>query len=128
MCLEPIEAVQLWRSLRFRGATLYRAAATTHNGQHGAAAIFKYRITTSSVKQETMWHASTCLPVDVELTATLYVIEHAHATLRKTARVYVATIIEAALSAVEKGQKVRCGREVVHKIADTVEMGLSVIA
>lgn len=34
--------------------------------------------------------------------------------------VYVATTSKEALSAMEKGQKVRCGREVVHKIADAL--------
>jgi hypothetical protein len=41
-------------------------------------------------------------------------------TLRKTAHVCVASTSREALSAIEKGQKVRCGREVVHKIADAV--------
>lgn len=41
-------------------------------------------------------------------------------TLRKTAHVYVAARSREALSVIEKGQRVGCGREVVHKIADAV--------
>ena len=54
------------------------------------------------------------------LTAIRYAIEHARDTLRKSAHVYVATTNIEALLAIEKGEKVRCGREVVHKIADAI--------
>ena len=50
----------------------------------------------------------------------MYALEHARDTLRKTAYVYVATASREALSAIEKGNRVRCGREVVPKIADAV--------
>lgn len=118
--LEPAEAVQLCRSLRFRGAYLYYAAAATQDGQCGAAATIKYRMTNGTVNRQAMAETSTCSPVSAELTAILYAIEHARDTLRKTAHVYVATTSKEALSAMEKGQKVRCGREVVHKIADAL--------
>lgn len=77
-------------------------------------------MTTGTVKQRAMAEISTCSHVSAELTAILYAIGHARDTLRKTAHVYVATTSKEALSAIEKGQKVRCGREVVHKIADAV--------
>jgi len=60
----------------------------------------------------------TCSPTNAELTAILYALGHARDTLRKTAHVYVATTSKDALSAIEKGHSVGCGREVVHKIAD----------
>jgi ribonuclease HI len=118
--LEADEAVQLCRSLRFRGAYLYYTAAETQDEQIGAAATIKYRMTTGTVKQQAMAEALTCSPVSAELTAILYALEHARDTLRKTAHVYVATTSKAALSAIEKGHKVGCGREVVRKIADAV--------
>lgn len=71
-------------------------------------------------KQQAIPETSTCSPVSAELTAILYAVEHARDTLRKTAHVYVATTSREALSAIEKGQRGRCGREVVHKIADAV--------
>ncbi|KAL1581657.1 hypothetical protein WHR41_09670 [Cladosporium halotolerans] len=74
-------------------------------------------MTTGTVKQQAMAEASTCSPVSAELTAILYAIEHARDTLRKTAHVYVATTSKEALSAIEKGQKVGCGREVAHNDA-----------
>jgi ribonuclease HI len=120
MYLEPNEAIQLCRSLRFRGAYLYYAAAETQDEQLGAAAIIKYRMTTGTAKQQAIVEALTCSPVNVELTAILYATEHARDTIRKTACVYVETMSREALSAIEKGQRVRCGREVVHKIADVV--------
>jgi hypothetical protein len=49
MYLEPAEGVQLCRSLRFRGAHLYRAAA----------AIIKYRMTAGTMKQQAMAETST---------------------------------------------------------------------
>jgi hypothetical protein len=118
--LEADEAVQLCRSLRFRGAYLYYAAAETRDEQFGAAAIIKYRMTTGTVKQQAMAETLTCSPVSAELTAMLYALEHARDTLRKTAHVYVATTSREALAAIEKGHRVGCGREVVHKIADAV--------
>jgi ribonuclease HI len=120
MYLEPAEAVQLCRSLRFRGAYLYYAAAATQDGQYDAAAIIKYRMTTGTVKQQAIAETSTCSPVSAELTAIRYAIEHARDTLRKTTHVYVATTSKEALPAIKKGQKVRCGREVVHEIVDAV--------
>lgn len=77
-------------------------------------------MTTGKVKQQAMAEISICLPVSTELTAMRYAIEHTRDTLRKSAHVYVATTSREALSAIEKGQKVRCGRKVVHKIADAV--------
>ena len=118
--LEPNEAIQLCRSLRFRGAYLYYAAAETQDEHIGAAAIIKYRMTTGTVKQQAIAEASTCSSVNAELTAILYAIQHARDTLCKTAHVYVATTSREALSAIEKGQGVGCGREVVRKIADAV--------
>jgi ribonuclease HI len=118
--LEPDEAVQLCRSLRFRGAYLYYAAAETQDEQIGAAATIKYRMTTGTVKQQAMAETLTCSPVSAELTAILYALEHARDTLRKTAHVYAATTSKEALAAIEKGQRVGCGREVMHKIAETV--------
>lgn len=103
---------------------MYYAAAETEGGQVGASAIIKYRMTTGIVKHQVLAESSTCSPVSAELTAILYAIEHARDTLRKSAHVYMATTSREALSAIEKGQKVRCGREVVRKIADAVlEMG-----
>jgi ribonuclease HI len=118
--LKPDKAVQLCRSLRFRGAYLYYAAAATQDGQHGAAATIKCRMTTGTVKQQAMAETSTCSPVSAELTAILYALGHARDMLRKTAHVYVATTSKEVLSAIEKGHKMGCGREVVLKIADAV--------
>jgi ribonuclease HI len=118
--LKPDEAVQLCRSLRFRGAYLYYAAAETGGEQIGAAATIKYRMTTGTVKQQAVAETKTCSLISAELTAILYALEHARDTLRKTAHVYVATKSKEALSAIAKGHKVGCGREVVHKIADAV--------
>ena len=67
-----------------------------------------------------MAEASTCLLVSAELIAILYALEHARDTLRKTTHVHVATTSREVLLAIEKGQKVGCEREVVHKIADAV--------
>lgn len=53
-------------------------------------------------------------------TALLYALEYARDTFRKTAHIYVATTSIEALLVIEKGQKVRDGREVAHKIADAV--------
>ena len=64
--------------------------------------------------------ASSCSLVSAELYAILYALEHARGTLRKTAHVYVATTSREPLSAIEKGHRVWCGREIVHKIADTI--------
>ena len=75
---------------------------------------------TGTVKQQAMAETLTCSPVSAELTAILYALKHARGTLRKTAYVYVATTSKDALSAIDKGHKVGCGREVVHKIADVV--------
>lgn len=77
-------------------------------------------MTTCTVKQQAMAEASTCSLISAELTAILNALEHARDTLRKTAHVYIATTNREALIAIEKGQKVRCGREVVHKIAGAV--------
>lgn len=60
MYVEPAEAVQLCRSLRFRCASLYYAAAATQDGQCGAAAIIKYRMTIGTVKQRAMAETATC--------------------------------------------------------------------
>jgi ribonuclease HI len=86
----------------------------------GAAATIMYRMTTGTVKQQAMAETSTCSLVSAELTATLYALEHARDTLRKTAHVYVATTSREALSAIEKGHEVGRGGEVVPKIADAV--------
>ena len=118
--LKADEAVQLCRSLRIRGAYLYYAAAETQDEQIGAAATIKYRMTTGMVKQQAIADTQTCSLISAELTAILYALEHARDTLRKTAHVYVATKSKEALSAIEKGHKVGCGREVVHKTADAV--------
>jgi hypothetical protein len=77
-------------------------------------------MTTGTVKQQAMAETSTCSLVSAELTATLYALEHARDTLRKTAHVYVARTSIDALSAIEKGHKVRCGREVVPMIANAI--------
>lgn len=116
--LDPGEAVQLCRSLRFRGAYLYYAAAETQNESTGAAAIIKYRMTTGTVKQQAIAEASTCSLISAELTGILYALEHARDILRKTAHVYVATTSREALTAIQKGHKVKSGREVCRKIAD----------
>jgi ribonuclease HI len=118
--LEPAEAVQLCRSLRFRGTYLYHAAAEIQDKQVGAAAIIKYRMTTGTVKQQAIAETSTCSLTGAELTAILYALEHARDTVCKTAHVYVATSSREALSAFGKGHKVGCGRQVVPKIADSV--------
>jgi ribonuclease HI len=118
--LKHDEAVQICRSLRFRGAYLYYAAAEIQDERVGAAATIKYRMTTGIVKQQAIAETQTCSLVSAELKAILYALEHARDTLRKTAHVYVATTSREALSAIEKGQTVGCGREVVHKIADAV--------
>ncbi|GAB7336447.1 hypothetical protein MBLNU13_g09741t1 [Cladosporium sp. NU13] len=118
--LEPDEAVQLCRSLRFRGAYLYYAAAETQDELRGAATIIKYHMTTGTLKQQAMAETLMCSPVSAELTAILYALEHARDTLRKTAHIYIATTSKEALSAIEKGHRVGCGREVVHKITDAV--------
>jgi len=112
--------VHLCRSVHFRGACLYYAAAGMRHGQFGAAAMVKYRITTDTVRKQAIAETSTCSLVGAELTAILYALGHAKNTLRKTATVYVATTSREALSAIEKGHKVNCGREVVHKIADAI--------
>jgi ribonuclease HI len=77
-------------------------------------------MTTGTVKQQAIAETQTCSRVSAELTAILYALERARDTLRKTAHVYVATTSREALSAIEKGQRVGCGREMVHKIADAV--------
>jgi ribonuclease HI len=118
--LEPAEAVQLCRSLRFRGAYLYYAAAEMQDERVGAAATIKYRMTTGTVKQQAIAETSTCSLVNAELTAILYALQHARDTLRKTAHVYIATTSREALSAIEKGHKVGGGREVVPKVANAV--------
>ncbi len=66
--------MQLCRSLRFRGAYLYYAAAQTQDEQIGAAAIIKYRMSTGTVKQQAMAEASTCSLASAELTAILYAL------------------------------------------------------
>jgi len=48
---EPEDAVQLCRSLRFRGAYLYYVASETQDELIGATPIIKYRMTTGAVKQ-----------------------------------------------------------------------------
>ena len=83
--MEPDEAVQLCRSLRFRGAYLYYAAAEVQDEQIGAATTIKYRMTTGRVKQRAIAETSMCSPVDAKLTAILYAVEHAEDTIRKTA-------------------------------------------
>jgi hypothetical protein len=118
--LKPDEAVQLCRSLRFRGAVLCYTAVKIQDEQVDAAAIIKYRMLTGTVKQQGIAETSTCSLVSAELTVILYALKHARETLRKTAHVYVAITSREALSAIEKGQRVGCGREVVHKVADTV--------
>lgn len=77
-------------------------------------------MTTGTVKQQAMAETQTCSLASAELTAILYALEHARDTLRKTAHVYVATTSKEALSAMEEGQRVGCGRKVVHEIADAV--------
>jgi len=110
--LKPAEAVQLRRSLRFRGAYLYYAAAEMQDERVGAAATVKYLITSGTVKQQMIAETFTCSVVTAELTAMMYALERARDTLRKTAHVYVATTSREALSAIEKGHKVGGGREV----------------
>ena len=75
---------------------------------------------TGTVKQQAIAETQTCSLVSAELKAILYALEHARDTLRKTTHVYVATTSEEALSVIGKGQRVGCGREVVHKITDAV--------
>ncbi|OQN95262.1 hypothetical protein B0A48_18586 [Cryoendolithus antarcticus] len=117
---EVAVAVQLCRYLPFQGTYLYYAAVETQHGQCGAAAIIKYRMTTGMVKHPAIVETSTCSPASAKLTAELYALEHARDALRKTARVYVAIMSREAPPAIEKGHKVRGGREVVHKITDTI--------
>ena len=64
--------MQLCRSLRFRGAYLYYAATETQEEQIGAAAVIKYWMTTSTVKQRAIAEASSSSLVSAELTAILY--------------------------------------------------------
>jgi hypothetical protein len=59
-------------------------------------------------------------PSSAGLTAILYALECARETLRKLTHAYVATTSRGTLSAFEKDQRVGCGREVVHEIADAV--------
>jgi hypothetical protein len=114
--LEPDQAVQLCRSLRYRGAYVYYAAADTQDEQVGAAAIIKYRMTTSMVKQQAIAETSTCSLHRAKLAAILYAIQYSTDTLRKTAH----TTSREALPTIEKGHTVGCGRGVVHKVADAV--------
>jgi hypothetical protein len=86
----------------------------------GAGTIIKYWVIMGTGKRQAMAETSTCSLVSDELTAILYVLEHARETLQKTAYVYVVTTSREALSTIEKAYKVRCGREDVHKPADTV--------
>jgi hypothetical protein len=73
--LQPDEAVQLCRSLRFRGAYLYYVAQ-------------RHRISISVQQQsQAIAEASTCLSVNAELIVILYAIEHARYVLRKTAHI-----------------------------------------
>jgi ribonuclease HI len=89
--LKPGEAVQLCRSLRFRGAYLYYAAAEIQDERVAAAATIKYRMTTGIVKQQAIAETQTCSLASAELKAILYALEHARDTLRKIAHVYVTT-------------------------------------
>jgi hypothetical protein len=114
--LEPNEAVQLCRSLRYRGAYVYYAAADTQDEQVGAAASIKYRTMTSTVKQQAIAETLTCSIDRAKLAAILYAIQYSTDTLRKTAH----TTSREALSIIEKGHMVGCGRGVVHKVADAV--------
>jgi ribonuclease HI len=95
-------------------------AVKIQDEQVGAAAILKYRMITGTVKQQAMSEISTCSLASAELTAIFYALEHVMGTLCETAHVYVATTSREALSAIEKGHKVGCRREVVHKIVDAV--------
>jgi hypothetical protein len=83
----------------------------------GAAATLTYRTPTSTVKQQAI---ATTSFANAELTAVAYAFVHTSDTLRKTARVYVATTSRDVLSTVEGGHKVGCGRGVGHKIAEAV--------
>jgi hypothetical protein len=58
--LRPDEAVQLYRSLRFRGAYLYYAAAEIQDERVSAAATIKYRMMTGIVKQQAIASTQTC--------------------------------------------------------------------
>jgi ribonuclease HI len=120
LLIERNEAVQLCRSLHFRGTYLYHAAAEIQDEQVGAAAIIKYRMTTGTVKQQAIAETSTCSLASAELTAIPYTLEHARDTLCKTTHVYIATTSREALSAIEKAHKAGCGREVVPKVANAV--------
>jgi hypothetical protein len=71
---EPAEAVQLYCTLRFRGVYLYYAAAEIQDERVGAAATIMYRMTTSTVKQQSIAEISTCSLVTAELTAILYAL------------------------------------------------------
>ena len=77
-------------------------------------------MTTGTVKMQAIAETQTRSRINAELTAILYALEHARDSLRKTAHVYVATTSGEALSAIEKGQRMGCGREVVPKTADAV--------
>lgn len=71
-------------------------------------------MTTGTVKQQAIAETPTCSLISV------YALEHARDTLRKTAHGYVATKSKEALSAIENGQRVGGGGEVVPKFADAV--------
>lgn len=120
------EAVQLCRSLRFRGAYLYYAATEMDGRRVSAAAIIKYRMVTGIVKHQVIGWSSTCSTLAAELAAILYATQHANSVLRKTTHLYIATTSKDALEAIERGYSAKRGREVLHKLADTVSQLQSV--
>jgi hypothetical protein len=73
----PDDAVQLYRSLRFRGAYLYHVFVETRGEQFGAAATIKYRMTTGTIDKQAIAVTQTCSLTSAELTAILYALEHA---------------------------------------------------
>jgi len=103
-----------------RGAYIYDAAGTAGQRRSGAAAIIKYRMTTGTVRQETIGWASTCSTLNAQLRGILYALQHARRTIGKTAHVYVATASREALTAIQEGQVGRKGRETLHKVADGI--------
>jgi len=63
-----------------------------------------------TVMQRAIAKTPTCSFISAGLVARLYALKHVRDTVRKTAHVYVATTSREALSAIEKGQRVRVGR------------------
>ena len=114
------EAVLLCRSVRLYGGYIYYTAGVIENKRVGAAAIMKYRTTSGVVQQETIGRSSTCSILNAELTGIRSALQHARRTIRKSARVYVATASRDAFMTIRKGLHATVGRETLHTVADTI--------